>query len=127
MAVRKSSEGLYLQGEVQVGQEKQKSEFGPFDQILFAIGRQPLLDGLNLAAAGVQLDAKGKIKVDEYQRTTAPNVFAVGDCTDTVELTPTAIMAGRRLSDRYDRMRSQAHNDFKPCVLSMHSFSISSF
>jgi glutathione reductase (NADPH) len=73
--------------------------FGPFDCVLFATGRRPLVDGLNLGTVGVEQNAKGYIKVDDYQRTTASGVYALGDVCGNVELTPMAIAAGRRLAD----------------------------
>lgn len=75
-------------------------EFGPYDEVLLATGRRPNIDTLNLAAAGVQHDAKGCIAVDEFQETSARGVYALGDVCGKVELTPMAIAAGRRLADR---------------------------
>ena len=80
---------------------KEKADFGGFDCVLFAIGREPVTKSLGLEMAGVATDASGFIKVDEYERTSAPSVLALGDCTNTGwELTPVAIAAGRRLADR---------------------------
>ncbi len=73
---------------------------GPFDQLIWAIGRHPNIDGLGLDRLGVQLDGGGHIKVDEWQQTSVANVFAIGDVTGRLPLTPVAIAAGRRLSDR---------------------------
>uniref|UniRef100_A0A7S1XMW5 Glutathione-disulfide reductase n=2 Tax=Phaeomonas parva TaxID=124430 RepID=A0A7S1XMW5_9STRA len=71
-----------------------------FDVVLMAIGREPATDMLNLGSAGVDTE-RGFIKVDEYENTTAPGVYAIGDATTTgYELTPVAIAAGRRLGDR---------------------------
>jgi glutathione reductase (NADPH) len=61
------------------------------DQILLAIGRTPNTAGLQAEKAGVELGAKGEVKVDEYSRTTAPHIYAVGDVTDRLQLTPVAI------------------------------------
>ena len=69
------------------------------DQVLIAIGRQPNSAGLGLETAGVQLGAKGEIPVDEYNRTACPSVFAVGDVTDRVQLTPVAIREGHAFAD----------------------------
>ncbi|MBW4670706.1 MAG: glutathione-disulfide reductase [Cyanomargarita calcarea GSE-NOS-MK-12-04C] len=60
------------------------------DSILIAIGRAPNTENLGLENAGVELGEKGAIKVDEYSRTTQENIFAVGDCTDRLQLTPVA-------------------------------------
>lgn len=73
---------------------------GPYECVLFATGRTPLTDGLGLPAASVAMDKSGFIQVDEYQQTSTPGVFAVGDVCGKVPLTPTAIAAGRRLADR---------------------------
>lgn len=74
---------------------------GGFDTVLFAIGREPRTADLGLEAIGVDLDDKGFIKVDAQENTSAAGVYAIGDATTTGwELTPVAIAAGRRLSDR---------------------------
>jgi glutathione reductase (NADPH) len=69
------------------------------DKVLIAIGRQPNTAGLGLENAGIQLGAKGEILVDEYNRTSCPSVFAVGDVTDRVQLTPVAIREGHAFAD----------------------------
>ncbi len=74
--------------------------FGPFDAVLWAVGRAPATPGLDLAAAGVETDDAGFVPVDEYQKTNVDNIFAIGDVTGAVALTPVAIAAGRRLADR---------------------------
>jgi hypothetical protein len=70
------------------------------DTLLWAIGRHPETKNLNLSAAGVETDDHGFIKVDAYQKTSTDNVFAVGDVIGKALLTPVAIAAGRRLSNR---------------------------
>lgn len=69
------------------------------EQLLWAIGRTPATN-FNLEAAGITLDNKGFIPVDQYQNTAADNIYAVGDICGTAALTPVAIAQGRRLSDR---------------------------
>jgi len=71
------------------------------DQILFATGRQPNTEGLGLNAAGVELGEKGQIKVDADNRTNVPSIFAVGDVTDRVQLTPVAIREGQAFADTF--------------------------
>ncbi len=71
-----------------------------FDQVLFATGRRPNTDGLGLKDAGVELDEDGHVKVDQRNATSADSVFAVGDVTGDLALTPVAIAAARRLMDR---------------------------
>lgn len=74
--------------------------YGPFDCVLWAIGRTPSTATLGLEAAGVVVREDGVIPVDEWQATSVPGVFAVGDVIGHHELTPVAIAAGRRLADR---------------------------
>jgi glutathione reductase (NADPH) len=69
------------------------------DQIMFAIGRNAYTGGLGLENAGVELRSNGSIKVDEYSRTNIDNIYAVGDVTDRVALTPVAIREGHAFAD----------------------------
>jgi glutathione reductase (NADPH) len=71
------------------------------DQLVFATGRHPNTSGLGLEQAGVALSAKGAVKVDEDNRTSAPSIFAVGDVTDRVQLTPVAIREGQAFADSF--------------------------
>ncbi len=68
--------------------------------LLWAVGRTPLTPELGLDDAGVDVDASGHIKVDEYQNTSCKSTYAVGDVTGVFELTPVAIAAGRKLAHR---------------------------
>ena len=70
------------------------------DQVLLAIGRTPNTDGFGLAELGVVLDEEGAIQVDQRSQTSVPGVFAVGDVTNRVNLTPVAIREGHTLADR---------------------------
>jgi len=79
---------------------KSGEELAGYDTVLFAIGRSPVTETLDLAAAGVQMNEQGIIPVGVDSRTTAPDVYAVGDVIGRVDLTPVAIAAGRLLSDR---------------------------
>lgn len=69
------------------------------DQVLIATGRRPKTAGLGLENAGVETGDGGEIKVDEYNRTSCPSIFAVGDVTDRVQLTPVAIREGHAFAD----------------------------
>ncbi|KAG7192864.1 Glutathione reductase [Scheffersomyces spartinae] len=69
------------------------------DELLWTIGRKSHLN-IGLEKIGVELDSKGQVIVDEYQQSTNPNVFSLGDVVGKVELTPVAIAAGRKLSNR---------------------------
>ncbi len=72
-----------------------------FDTVLFATGRRPEVRGMNLERVGVSLAPSGKIVVDDEERTTVQNIFAIGDIIEGgVELTPVAIRAGKLLANR---------------------------
>jgi len=71
------------------------------DQILFAVGRQPNTEGLGCEAAGVDVGEKGEIKVDADNRTNVLSIFAVGDVTNRVQLTPVAIREGQAFADTF--------------------------
>ncbi|MGH1466304.1 MAG: glutathione-disulfide reductase [Cognatishimia sp.] len=65
-----------------------------FDQVMFATGRAPNSDALGLEDLGVEFGRKGQIVVDDYSQTAVPSIFAIGDVTDRVNLTPVAIREG---------------------------------
>ncbi|HEX8841073.1 MAG TPA: glutathione-disulfide reductase [Sphingomicrobium sp.] len=71
------------------------------DQLLFAVGRRPNIENMGCEAAGVEIGDKGQIKVDADNRTSAPSIFAVGDVTDRVQLTPVAIREGHAFADTF--------------------------
>ena len=85
---------------------------GGFDSLIWATGREPNSADLGLDAAGVALDARGFIVTDEWQNTSAPNVYAVGDVTGRIALTPVAIAASRRLADRVFGGQTEARLDY---------------
>ena len=70
------------------------------DVLLWAIGRHASTKGLGLEEVGVKLDKKGDVVVDEYQNSNVPGIYAIGDVQGKWLLTPVAIAAGRRLSNR---------------------------
>jgi glutathione reductase (NADPH) len=70
------------------------------DDLIWAIGRSPEVEDLGLEKAGVKQNEKGQIIADEYQNTNVENIYSLGDVVGKVELTPVAIAAGRKLSDR---------------------------
>jgi glutathione reductase (NADPH) len=94
----------------------------PFDCVLWAIGRSPAVEELGLDQAAVQLDAYGFIVTDKYQSTSAAGIYAIGDVTGRAQLTPVAIAAGRRLSDRLFGGRGDRHLDYRniPTVVFGH-------
>ena len=69
------------------------------DCVLYATGRNPNTQDLNLESAGVELGKKGEIKVDAYSKTNIENIYAVGDVTDRIALTPVATMEGHAFAD----------------------------
>ncbi len=69
------------------------------DQVLYATGRRPLTRNMGLEKAGVALDEIGAIKVDGWSKTSVPNIYAVGDCTNRINLTPVAIREGHAFAD----------------------------
>ncbi|GMR20106.1 MAG: glutathione-disulfide reductase [Gammaproteobacteria bacterium] len=85
---------------------------GSFDTLIWATGRRPNTDGLGLDKAGINTDARGFIITDEFQNTNINNIYAVGDVTGRVALTPVAIAAGRRLADRLFDKQSDARLDY---------------
>ncbi|MCK0128611.1 glutathione-disulfide reductase [Erythrobacter sp. F6033] len=70
-----------------------------FDQVMIATGRVPNIEGLGLDKVGVELGKKGEIKVDEFSKTNVDYIYAVGDVTDRVQLTPVAIREGQAFAD----------------------------
>jgi glutathione reductase (NADPH) len=97
-------------------------EFAGFDCVLWAIGRVPNTAGLALEEIGVKLDAGGFVITDDYQDTNVAGVHAVGDVTGRAPLTPVAIAAGRRLSDRLfgGQPERRLNYDLIPTVVFTH-------
>ena len=80
-------------------------KFGDYDAVVWAVGRAPNTQSLDLEAAGVEMDGYGFVPTDEWQKTNVDHIFALGDVTGRAALTQVAIAAGRRLADRlYGRM-----------------------
>lgn len=110
---------------VQISRESVKLKGGdvlPAEVLLWATGRMPNVEGLGLDRAGVTTRDDGTILVDDFQNTSAANVYAVGDVAGRVELTPVAIAAGRRLSDRLFGGHAAARLDYDliPTVVFSH-------
>ena len=95
---------------------------GPFDAVIWAIGRHPDTTDLNLKAAGIKTDAGGHVITDAYQNTNVEQIYAVGDVTGRRDLTPVAIAAGRRLADRLfgDEPNACLDYDNIPSVIFSH-------
>mmetsp|Transcript_19623 Transcript_19623/g.34999 ORF Transcript_19623/g.34999 Transcript_19623/m.34999 type:complete len:472 (-) Transcript_19623:67-1482(-) len=91
------------------------------DVVMAAAGRVPKLEGLGLGSAGVKLDKKGFIVVDEWQRTNVENIFAVGDCTPTLQLTPVALHEGHCFADtQYGGKVRRADREFVATAVFAH-------
>ena len=82
------------------------------DCVMFATGRLPNTSGLGLEDAGVELDDKGAVQVDEDARSTCPSIFAIGDVTNRVQLTPVAIREGQAFAERTFGNRPDARVDY---------------
>jgi glutathione reductase (NADPH) len=96
--------------------------FGGFDCLLWAVGRDANVAGLDLGKAGVALDANDYVVTDALQNTSAPRVYAIGDVAGRAALTPVAIAAGRRLSDRLFGGDPKRHLEYRmiPTVVFTH-------
>ena len=91
--------------------------------LIWAVGRVPATDNLNLEAIGITTNAKGQIITDKFQNTTIDGVYAVGDIIENgIELTPVAVAAGRRLSERLFNNKPNEHLDYHlvPTVVFSH-------
>ena len=91
-------------------------------KVIWAVGRKANVHQLNLEAAGVELTERGFIQVDEYQNTTTPGIYALGDVSGEKELTPVAIKAGRTLAERIFNGKTDAKMDYEliPTVVFSH-------
>ncbi len=93
------------------------------DVLIWAIGRHPNTDNINLAATGVATNDRGYIKVDEWQKTNVDGIYCVGDIMEGgIELTPVAVKAGRQLSERLFGGKPNAKMDYNlvPTVVFSH-------
>jgi glutathione reductase (NADPH) len=90
------------------------------DLVMYATGRGPNTKGLGLDAVGVKANEKGAVSVDEWQKTSVPNIYAVGDVTDQLNLTPVAIAEGRAIAETLfnNNPIKMDHNDVPTAVFS---------
>jgi len=114
--VKKSSQGklsVHCQGGITIDN---------LDCLIWAVGRAPNTQDLNLAATGIEVSEGGYIPTDDYQNTNVPGVYAVGDVTGRAQLTPVAIAAARRLSDRLFNNMPERKLDYTniPTVMFSH-------
>jgi glutathione reductase (NADPH) len=93
-----------------------------FDAVIWAVGRRPNTQYLNLAAAGIDSRHDGTIPVDDFQNTGIAGIYAIGDVTGKVPLTPVAIAAGRRLAERLFNGQQDCKVDYSnvPSVVFSH-------
>ncbi|KPK38300.1 MAG: glutathione reductase [Gammaproteobacteria bacterium SG8_47] len=93
-----------------------------YDTLIWAVGRAPSTADLNLASAGIEADSDGYIPTDDFQNTNVAGVYAVGDATGRAQLTPVAIAAARRLSDRLfnNQPERRLHYENIPTVVFSH-------
>ncbi|GAB56837.1 glutathione reductase [Glaciecola punicea ACAM 611] len=92
------------------------------DVLIWAIGREPANNTIDIENTSVKLDERGYIKVDKFQNTSADNIYAVGDNIGKIDLTPVAVKAGRLLSERLFNNKTDAHMDYDliPTVVFSH-------
>lgn len=92
------------------------------DSVIWAVGREPNTQALNLAMAGVSTDDRGFIAIDTWQQTNVAHIYAIGDVTSKPALTPVAIAAGRRLADRLFGGMTERRMDYNnvPTVVFSH-------
>lgn len=92
------------------------------DCVIWAIGRAPATINMNLEAAGIKINNKGFVIVDKYQNTNVAGIYSVGDDTEATALTPVAVAAGRRLSERLFNNKPDEHLDYTniPTVVFTH-------
>jgi glutathione reductase (NADPH) len=102
--------------------ELENGEAITVDTIIWAIGREPSTDGINIAATGIELNQRGFVDTDKFQNTSVANMYAVGDNTGRAQLTPVAVAAGRRLSERLFNGKTDEHLDYNliPTVVFSH-------
>ncbi|QWQ39405.1 glutathione-disulfide reductase [Gemella sp. zg-570] len=93
-----------------------------FDLLIWAIGRKAVTENMNLEVTGVKVNEAGYILVDKFQNTNVEGIYAVGDVTGRVELTPVAVAAGRRLSERLFNNKPEEYLDYEniPTVVFAH-------
>ncbi|XP_040031086.2 glutathione reductase, mitochondrial isoform X1 [Gasterosteus aculeatus] len=125
-SVRKTEKGLEVtvvtKDQEKKNDEEKTSTIQEVDCLLWAIGRQPNTSGLNVAAMGLEMDERGHIVVDEFQNTSRPGIYAVGDVCGKALLTPVAIAAGRKLAHRLFEGKKDSKLDYSciPTVVFSH-------
>ncbi|CAL8357649.1 unnamed protein product [Merluccius merluccius] len=125
-SVRKSAGGLEVTLVTKDPEKKSEGEeisiIEEVDCLLWAIGREPNTSGLNVSQMGIEMDARGHIVVDEFQNTSRPGIYALGDVCGKALLTPVAIAAGRKLAHRLFEGKADSKLDYStiPTVVFSH-------
>jgi glutathione reductase (NADPH) len=114
-ALEKRADGLYLR-------TRDGVDHGPYEVLIWAIGRSPATGDLRLDRAGLDVEGGGFIGTDRFQETAVPGIYAIGDVTGREPLTPVAIAAGRRLADRLFGAMEGRHLEYVniPSVIFTH-------
>jgi glutathione reductase (NADPH) len=110
MAIERRNDGTFVK--TTMGKE------ATFDAVLYATGREPNSGGMGLEQAGVRIGRRGEIEVDGYSQTSVPSIFAVGDVTNRINLTPVAIREGHAFADTvFGGKPSQADHELVPSAV----------
>jgi len=114
-ALSKSAEGIMITS-------KDEETLAGYDTVIWAVGRSPNTRYLNLESTGVNTERNGMILVDEYESTNVKGIYAIGDITGKMALTPVAIAAGRKLAERLfnDKPNSKVDYENIPSVVFSH-------
>ncbi|KAE8681794.1 Glutathione reductase [Hibiscus syriacus] len=96
--IEESPQAIVKSADSSLSLKTKKGTIEGFSHIMFATGRRPNTKNLGLESVGVKMNRNGAIEVDEYSRTTVPSIWAVGDVTDRINLTPVALMEGGALA-----------------------------
>ncbi|KAF7657719.1 hypothetical protein LDENG_00023130 [Lucifuga dentata] len=124
-SVKKTEKGLEVMiatKDPEKNNEEKISTIQEVDCLLWAIGRQPNTSELNISQMGLETDERGHIVVDEFQNTSRPGIYAVGDVCGKALLTPVAIAAGRKLAHRLFEGKADSKLDYSciPTVVFSH-------
>ncbi|MEW6444736.1 MAG: glutathione-disulfide reductase [Pseudomonadota bacterium] len=113
--LRKTDDGIVIDG-------AEGEALGPFDAVIWAAGRKPNTDAIGLDAAGVEVQPNGFVLTDSFQNTNVPGIYAIGDITGRMALTPVAVAAARRLVMRLFAGQAESRLDYDniPSVVFSH-------
>ena len=114
-ALSKSAEGIVIS-------DANEQSLAGYDTVIWAVGRAPNTRYLNLESTGVTVERNGVVPVDEYENTNVKGIYAIGDITGKMALTPVAIAAGRKLAERLFNNQPESKVDYEniPSVVFSH-------